>query len=91
MTPTQADQIKNLLKSTFSAEVEVEEVDSAKGRYQFDVISEKFNQLSHLKRQDAIWQSIDQAVTQGKLDPEAMLAISLIIAYAPDELHQQAS
>lgn len=88
MTPKEANQIKELLEKEFNAEVQL--MKSPEDRYEFGVISEQFSTLSHLKRQDRIWEAIDKAVEAQKLSREAMLEISLILAYAPDELHQQA-
>jgi stress-induced morphogen len=80
MTPIQVNRLKRALEDHFDAEVEAERV-NAKGRYRFAVVSSRFNKMPHLKRQDAIWEVVDET-----LSPEASLDISLILAYAPKEL-----
>ena len=91
MNKSDVKTIKNLLIDAFDATaVEEELLDLKQGRYRFGVVASKFIRMSHLKRQDKIWEVIDKAVQAKKISREAMLEISLILAYAPEELEQPA-
>lgn len=50
-------------------------------RFRLAVVSPKFRKMFHLKRQDRVWEIVDAT-----LDREQAVRISLILAYAPDEL-----
>jgi acid stress-induced BolA-like protein IbaG/YrbA len=81
MTTSDAKALKMALKKRFAAdEVEVEKVGPG-GRYRFAVVSSRFNRMSQLKRQDEIWKVVDSTLSRN-----AILGISLILAFAPREL-----
>lgn len=91
MNKNDVKTIKKLLVDAFDAtSVEEELVDSKRGRYRFGIVASKFKKISPLKRQDNIWDEIDKAVKAQKISREAMLEISMILAYAPEELEQPA-
>lgn len=81
MTPKQVNTLKAALEKAFEAEVEAEKV--ADKRYRFSVVSPKFAKMSQLKRQDAVWNEVDKVLSK-----EDALGVSLILAYAPEELEQ---
>lgn len=84
MTKAQAAKLKAELTKAFDAtKVEVEQVDAKQGRYRFAIISPEFNKIPHLTRQDQIWEVVDQVLSRESADD-----ITLILAYAPDELEQ---
>lgn len=61
-------------------EVSVEKVSSAP-RYRVAVVAPKFGRMPHMRRQDLLWGIVDQV-----LSPEDQLKLTLILAFAPDEL-----
>ena len=46
--------------------------------------------MSHLSRQDKVWEVVEKAVAASELPRETSLDVSLILAYAPSELKQPA-
>jgi len=81
MTQTQANALTKALRRQFAGKVEVERI-NGRGRYRFAVVSSRFKGVAHLKRQDAIWRVVDSTLPRN-----ATLDISLILAFAPNELH----
>lgn len=77
--PKYIERLEKAFKTELRARVEVERV--APGRYRFAVVSKKFDRMRPLRRQDLIWQIVDETLTR-----EQVLAISLIVAYAPKDL-----
>jgi hypothetical protein len=80
MTEQQATDIANALRNAFNGDVEVEKVNPA-GRYRFAVVSDRFENVSHLRRQDQIWEVVDQTLPR-----DLKLDISLILAFTRNEL-----
>ena len=80
MTRHQVKQLSDALKKRFGGKVDFEAV-NGKGRYRFAVTTKRFDDVPHLKRQDAIWEVVDEVLSR-----EAKLGISLILAYAPKDL-----
>jgi acid stress-induced BolA-like protein IbaG/YrbA len=79
MTERDAEGLSDELGRRFGASVDVDEV--ADGRFRFALVSPQFAGVSPLRRQDQIWAVIDSV-----LDRELTLDISLVLAYAPDEI-----
>jgi acid stress-induced BolA-like protein IbaG/YrbA len=80
MTSAQVKTLKAALIKKFSGKVDAEKV-NGHGRYRFAVVSPRFDRMAHLKRQDAIWKVVDSTLPR-----QAILDISLILAFAPKEL-----
>lgn len=80
MTQDEARQLEAAIQARFEAQVETEEV--SPGRYRFGVISAQFEGVPHLQRQDQVWQVVDEV-----LKSESRLDVSIILAYAPSEMH----
>ena len=80
MTQDQVDELSKAFRDKFDAKVEVEPVND-RGRYRFAVVSSRFHEMTHLQRQDALWQLTDETLPR-----DVTLDISLILAFAPDEL-----
>jgi stress-induced morphogen len=80
MTKTQAHSLVQALKKQFRGHVEAEPI-NGHGRYRFAVTSKRFEKMPQLRRQDAIWEIVDQT-----LPPDAALDISIILAFAPADL-----
>jgi stress-induced morphogen len=70
-------QFKSKLKAS---KVSFERIPGLK-RYRIGIVSPGFKGVSHLKRQDRIWKVVDENLT-----PAESMRISLILAFAPDEL-----
>jgi acid stress-induced BolA-like protein IbaG/YrbA len=79
MTNEQKDNLVREFQKEFG-EVEVEPVNGS-GRYRFTVVSDRFQGMGHLQRQDVLWAVADRAVPR-----EATLDISIILAFTPAEL-----
>ena len=79
MTAQEARQLEDALRARLGAQVEVEEISA--GRYRFGVIAPGFEGVAQLRRQDQVWQIVDET-----LPPPARLDVSLILAFAPGEL-----
>ena len=80
MTPKERDRMVGALSKKFEAKVGAELV-GRPGRYRFTVVSQKFAKMTQLARQDAIWKIVDETLSR-----EASLDVSLILAYAPEDL-----
>ena len=80
MTSKEAKSLAAALKRKFGGRVEFENVDG-NGRYGFAIWSKKFNGVPHMKRQDDIWEIINEV-----LDRESILDLGAVIAYAPNDV-----
>lgn len=81
MTSNDRDKLTDALKRAFEArDVEAEPV-GPNGRYRFAVVSPRFGAMTQLDRQDATWAVVDEILPR-----EATLDVSLILAFAPEEL-----
>jgi hypothetical protein len=80
MTKATAKKLAAEIKKRFAADVEVEQIDP-KGRFRFNVASPRFEKMPHLKRQDLLWDVVDEVLSR-----QDTIDISLILAYAPSEL-----
>jgi stress-induced morphogen len=85
MTKVQAQELVQALKKKFHGHVE-EELVSRPGRYRFAIKSKAFANMPQLQRQDAIWKIVDKTLPR-----EAILDISIILAFAPAELSIEAA
>lgn len=83
MTKKQVDKLKQAFADRFDAKVEAEKI--APGRYRFSVVSDRFKRRQQLQRQDDLWKVADEILPR-----QATVDISLILAYAPDELETAA-
>src|SRR4030095_12069682 len=60
MSPFPLKKLVEALRTRFGGQVEYEkEVVAGMERYSFYLVSPRFKSLSHLKRQDAVWEVID--------------------------------
>ena len=80
MTRQQVKKLAEALKKRFGGKVEFEAI-NGKGRYRLAITTKRFDDVPHLKRQDAIWEVVDEVLPR-----EATLDVSLILAYAPKDL-----
>lgn len=80
MTEAQVQTLRQAFEKRFHAQVDVEPI-NGRGRYRFAVVSPQFEEMTHLQRQDALWEAADAALPR-----EATMDISLILAFAPNEL-----
>lgn len=80
MTKHQAQTLVKALKKKFHGQVDAEPI-NGKGRYRFAVTSKQFAKMPQLRRQDAVWEIVDET-----LPAEATLDISIILAFAPADL-----
>ncbi|HEX4797243.1 MAG TPA: hypothetical protein VH370_25845 [Humisphaera sp.] len=80
MTEAQAKTLREALKKEFKAQAEFEPV-NGKGRYRFAVTSKRFAKMPQLKRQDEVWKVVDRILSR-----DASLDVSLILAFAPEDL-----
>jgi stress-induced morphogen len=80
MTRDQADILAQAFRNGFEAQVDVETVHD-RGRYRFAVVSPRFRGMTHLERQDALWQLADKTLPR-----DVTIDVSLILAFAPEEL-----
>ena len=73
-------------KARFGGKVEHEkEVVAGVERFSFYLVSPKFKSLSHLKRQDAVWEVVDSVLSR-----EEALQVSAVLALAPGEIEAMA-
>ena len=82
MTRTQARSLARAFLKKFGGKAEFETI--APGRYRFAVVSKKFNDMSHFKRQDQAWELVDELLPR-----EATLDVSSILLFAPKDLVPQ--
>lgn len=68
------------LQRELAATVEVEKVSDVP-RYRLGVVSQRFDGMSPLDRQDLVWNVVD-----GALDRREAMLLSVILAYSPTEL-----
>ena len=85
--PPAITRLKKALASEFGGVVDVQPVPGSGVRDYFRVglVSPRFRRMPHLKRQDAVWDVADRVLTR-----EETLLVSMILAYAPNELESQA-
>jgi hypothetical protein len=79
MTTQDAQAVTTALEGRFGGRAEAEEV--APGRFRFTLVSPAFSGVPQLTRQDDVWAAVDAA-----LPTEQSLDITLILAFAPDEV-----
>jgi stress-induced morphogen len=80
MTQQDAECLAQAFRNRFGAEVGMELVNPV-GRYRFEVVSPQFQKMTQLARQDEIWKVVNETMSR-----DATLDITLILAFAPDEL-----
>jgi len=80
MTKAQAQNIASILKEKFGGKVEFEKLFKSK-RYRFAIVSRKFEKMTLLARQDAVWDALTPVLPR-----EVGLDISLIFTYSPKDL-----
>ena len=80
MTTEEVDVLSDALRDQLGAQVEAEPVDD-NGRFRFAVVSPRFQEMTQLEPQDAVWQVVDST-----LPKPTTLDISLILAFAPADL-----
>lgn len=69
-------------KARFGGQVEHDkEIVGGVERFSFYLVSPKLKSLSHLKRQDAVWEVIDTVLSR-----EEALQVSAVLALAPGEI-----
>jgi acid stress-induced BolA-like protein IbaG/YrbA len=82
--PPKLLKVAKALKTALSAEVEIERLpmdDPWPDQFRIAVVSPRFKSLNHFKRQDLIWPIVNRI-----LGAEELLAISVILAFSPNEL-----
>jgi stress-induced morphogen len=80
MNQAEVDALVQAFRNRFGPQVEAEAV-NGHGRYRFAVVSPQFASMTHLQRQDALWEVVDATLPR-----PVTLDISLILAFAPNEL-----
>lgn len=70
------------IRRDFPGTVEVEPV-ARTNRFRIAVVSDRFEKMPHLKRQDEVWRLVDAV-----LDREQSMEISMLLTYAPSEIEQ---
>lgn len=78
--PQHIHSLANAIRRDFPGTVEVEPV-SGTNRFRIAVVSDRFEKMPHLKRQDEVWRLVDEL-----LDREQSLEISMLLTYAPSEI-----
>ena len=82
MTAFPREKLVEAFRERFGGEVEVEaDVVGGVERFSFYLVSPEFKSLSHLKRQDAVWQVIDSILSR-----EEALQVSAVLPLAPNEI-----
>jgi stress-induced morphogen len=77
-------RLVDALRKRFGGDIKVDnEVVGGIKRFSFYMVSPKFKSLSHLKRQDAVWEVID-----GTLSREHALQVSAVLPLAPGEIEE---
>lgn len=82
MTEEQAARLSAEFRQAFGGDVEIEPV-GRPGRFRFAISSPRFEPMTQLARQDALWQIVDQILPR-----DATLDVAMILAFAPSELEQ---
>jgi acid stress-induced BolA-like protein IbaG/YrbA len=80
MTKDQAKALADAMKKEFDGDAQYELVNSP-GRYRFVITSKRFETMTQLQRQDEVW-----AVADRTLARDAIMDISIILAFAPADL-----
>jgi acid stress-induced BolA-like protein IbaG/YrbA len=85
--PPAITRLKKALASEFGAVVDVQPVPggSLPDYFRVALVSTRFARMPHLKRQDAVWDVADRILSR-----EEVLSVSMILAFAPNELESQA-
>ena len=82
MTTFPTQQLVDAFKQRFGGDVESEsEVVGGIERFSFYLVSPEFKKLSHLKRQDVVWEVIDAVLSR-----EQALQVSAVLPVAPGEI-----
>jgi stress-induced morphogen len=79
MSRADADRLLAELVRRFGGEGEAEEVNP--GQFRFALVSPQFSGVPHLRRQDSIWEVVERVLTR-----EQILGLTLVVAYAPEEI-----
>jgi acid stress-induced BolA-like protein IbaG/YrbA len=79
MTSERAAALAAELRNRFGGEVEAEAVNGS-GRFRFIVVSDRFDRMPHLQRQDAVWEVVDTVLSR-----EETLDVSLVLTLAPTD------
>jgi hypothetical protein len=79
MTQEEAKTLAEALTTKFGGESEFEVVNA--GRYRFSITSKEFDAMTQLQRQDEVWK-----IAEKTLSREAILDVSMILAFAPRDL-----
>ena len=80
MTKTQANTLVRALVKRFGGKAEFEPI-NGRGRYRFAITSKRFSKVPQLKRQDQVWEVVDEVLPR-----DAILDVSLILAFDPADL-----
>jgi len=82
--PPKILKVAKALKTELSAKVEIERLpldDPWPDQFKIAVVSPRFKSLDYFKRQDLIWPIVNRILSPGEA-----LAISIILAFSPNEL-----
>jgi stress-induced morphogen len=85
--PVKLKQLVKAFKTELGAEVEVERVESPdpwpdRFRFRLAVVSPKFKEMNHLRRQELVWKIVNRILEPG----EQLSILSIILAFSPNEL-----
>lgn len=83
MTQDQADRLAAVFREQFGGEVETFSEEDDPCRFQFTISSPKFQELTTLQRQDAVWEVIDRALSR-----DDSLDVVMVWAFAPGEINE---
>ena len=81
MNKETAQNLSKKLADEFSGDADFEMIDESRGCYRFGLVSAQFKDVPHLTRQDQIW-----PIVNSELSREDSLDVTLILAFAPDEI-----
>ena len=87
--PEKITRVVQAIRDELGAEVDVERVqnlDPFPDRFRLAVVSKQFESVPHLERQDRLWEIVDRVLDRGE-----SLAISMILAFSPNELEPAAT
>lgn len=82
MTRERADAVAAELVRRFGGEAEAEPVNGG-GRYRFLMLSPRFKEMTHLQRQDAIWDMLGEVLSR-----EENMDVSIVLTFAPGEMDE---
>lgn len=86
MTDFPLTKLVDAFKARFGGQVDYDtEIVGGIERFSFYLVSPQFKSLSHLKRQDAVWEVVD-----GTLSRDEALQVSAVLAVAPGEIESLA-